>query len=102
MATWEATLEPVVTFEYRGLTVCKTQPWAAGPVGLQQLALLEGFDLGELSTAELVHVIVECGKLAFADRDALYGDAEEVPLERLLSKPYNDDRRALVTDDASS
>ncbi len=91
LATWQATIEPVATFDYRGLTVCKTQPWAAGPVGLQQLALLQGFDLGELSTAELVHVIVECGKLAFADRDALYGDAEDVPLETLLSAEYNDD-----------
>ena len=102
MAKWEATLEPVATLEYRGLTVCKTQPWAAGPVGLQQLALLQGFDLDELSTAELVHVIVECGKLAFADRDALYGDGEEVPLEQLLSKEYNDERRTLVGEDASA
>ena len=102
LATWRATIEPVATFEYRGLTVCKTQPWAAGPVGLQQLALLQGFDLAELSTAELVHVIVECGKLAFADRDALYGDAEDVPLETLLSPEYNDTRRALVGEDASA
>ena len=101
MAAWRATFEPVVSFEYRGLTVCKTQPWAAGPVGLQQLALLQGFDLAELSTAELVHVVVECGKLAFADRDALYGDAEDVPLETLLSAEYNDERRTLVGDDAS-
>jgi gamma-glutamyltranspeptidase/glutathione hydrolase len=101
MAGWQATLEPVATLEYQGLTVCKILPWAAGPVGLQQLALLVGFDLAELSTAELVHVIVECGKLAFADRDALYGDAEDVPLERLLSKKYNDERRALVGEHAS-
>jgi gamma-glutamyltranspeptidase/glutathione hydrolase len=101
MASWCATIEPVVTFDYRGLTVCKTQPWAAGPVGLQQLALLQGFDLADLSTAELVHVVVECGKLAFADRDALYGDAEDVPLETLLSTQYNDERRMLVGDDAS-
>ena len=33
---------PSSRFDYRGLTVCKTQPWAAGPVGLQQLALLRG------------------------------------------------------------
>jgi gamma-glutamyltranspeptidase/glutathione hydrolase len=101
MAAWRATIEPVVTFEYHDLTVCKTRPWAAAPVGLQQLALLQGFDLAELSVAELVHVIVECGKLAFADRDALYGDAEDVPLETLLSREYNDERRALVGDDAS-
>ncbi len=101
LAAWRATLEPVATLEYGGLTVCKTQPWAAGPVGLQQLALLAGFDLAELSEAELVHVVVECGKLAFADRDALYGDSGDVPLETLLSKPYNDARRALVGEEAS-
>jgi gamma-glutamyltranspeptidase/glutathione hydrolase len=102
LATWQATIEPVVRIDYRGLTVCKTQPWAAGPVGLQQLALLSGYDLAELSTAELVHVVTECAKLAFADRDALYGDAEDVPLETLLSREYNDARRALVSDEASS
>jgi gamma-glutamyltranspeptidase/glutathione hydrolase len=102
LAAWHATVESVATLDYRGLTVCKTRPWATGPVGLQQLALLEGYDLAELSTSELVHVVVECGKLAFADRDALYGDAEEVPLEHLLSKAYNDERRALVGEDASA
>jgi gamma-glutamyltranspeptidase/glutathione hydrolase len=102
LAAWHATLEPVVTLEYGGLTVCKTQPWAAGPVGLQQLALLSGFDLAELSEAELVHVVTECAKLAFADRDALYGDSGEVPLETLLSGEYNDARRALVGEDASA
>jgi gamma-glutamyltranspeptidase/glutathione hydrolase len=100
LAAWEATLERVVTFDYRGLTVCKTQPWGSGMVGLQQLALLQGFDLGALSEAELVHVVTECAKLAFADRDALYGDAD-VPIEALLSAEYNDARRRLVTDDAS-
>ncbi|HUQ23194.1 MAG TPA: gamma-glutamyltransferase family protein [Gaiellaceae bacterium] len=101
MAGWRASLEPVASLEYRGLTVCKTLPWAAGPVGLQQLALLEGFDLAELSPAERVHVVTECAKLAFADRDALYGDVE-VPLETLLSKSYNDERRASIGEDASS
>jgi gamma-glutamyltranspeptidase/glutathione hydrolase len=90
----------VAQLEYRGLTVCKTLPWGAGPVGLQQLALLSGFDLAELTPAELVHVVTECAKLAHADRDALYGDAE-VPLETLLSREYNDERRALVGDEAS-
>ena len=105
MARWRASLEPVASLEYRGLTVCKTLPWASGPVGLQQLALLDGFDLAELSPAEFVHVVTECAKLAFADRDALYGDAPDVdstaPLETLLSSEYNATRRALVGEDAS-
>ncbi|HET7745343.1 MAG TPA: gamma-glutamyltransferase, partial [Gaiellaceae bacterium] len=100
LAAWRATIEPVATFDYRGLTVCKTLPWGAGPVGLQQLALLEGFDLAELSEAEFVHVVTECAKLALADRDALYGDAD-VPLDLLLSREYNDERRALVSGEAA-
>jgi gamma-glutamyltranspeptidase/glutathione hydrolase len=100
MARWRASLEPVASLEYKGLTVCKTLPWAAGPVGLQQLGLLDGFDLAELSPAEFVHVVTECAKLAFADRDALYGDVE-VPLETLLSPGYNATRRGLIGEDAS-
>ena len=100
LAGWRATLEPVTSFDFRGVTVCKTGPWGSGPVALQQLALLQGFELGGLSEEEFVHVVIECAKLAFADRDALYGDAE-VPLETLLSPEYNERRRALVTDSAS-
>jgi len=101
LARWRATLEPVVTFDYHGLRVCKTRPWAAGAVALQQLALLEGFDVAALSEEEFVHVVIECAKLAFADRDALYGDTD-VPLDTLLSRDYNDERRARVGDKASA
>jgi gamma-glutamyltranspeptidase/glutathione hydrolase len=102
LASWEATLEPVVTYEYRGLTVCKTLPWAAGPVGLQQLALLQGYDLAELSEAEFVHVVTECAKLAHADRDALYGDDADVRMDILLSDTYASERRELVGTDAAA
>ena len=103
LASWEATFEPPVTLDYRGATVCKTGPWGQGPVLLQQLALLAGFDLAELSPAELVHVCVECAKLAFADREAFYGDPAfvDVPLERLLSAAYADERRRLIGESAS-
>jgi gamma-glutamyltranspeptidase/glutathione hydrolase len=101
LAGWRASIEPVASHDYRGVTVCKTQPWGSGPVALQQLALLEGFDVAGLSEAEFVHVVIECAKLAFADRDALYGDDPDVPLETLLSREYNDRRRALVGDEAS-
>ena len=100
LAAWKATLEPPATFDYRGLTVCKTGAWGTGPAALQQLALLQSFELAELSEAELVHVVTECAKLAFADRDALYGDAE-VRLDILLSDEYTDERRKLVGDEAA-
>ena len=100
LAAWEATFEAPVTYDYAGHTVCKTGAWGQGPVFLQQLALLRGFDLPAMTRAELVHTVTECAKLAFADRDALYGDAD-VPLDRLLSNEYNDERRELVGDEAS-
>src|SRR5947208_487772 len=100
---WEATLERPVSLDYRHYTVFKTGPWGQGPVFLQQLALLEGFDLAAASPAELVHTVVECAKLAFADREAWYGDPDftDVPLDLLLSKEYAADRRTLVTETAS-
>jgi gamma-glutamyltranspeptidase / glutathione hydrolase len=100
LASWRATIEPPASVDYRGLTVCKTGAWGQGPAGLQQLRLLEGFDLAELSEAELVHVTTEAAKLAFADRDANYGDAD-VPLAHLLSRAYADERRALIGEEAS-
>ena len=106
LAAWQATLERPVTYGYHGYTVCKTGAWGQGPVFLQQLALLAEFDLAEagLGTADYVHTVVECAKLAFADREAFYGDPGfvDVPLERLLSADYNDERRRLVGADASA
>ncbi len=105
LAGWQATLEPPATYDYNGYTVCKTGPWGQGPVFLQQLALLSGFDLAGmgLGSAEYVHTVVECSKLAFADRDAFYGDPSfvDVPLETLLSADYNAERRGLIDEEAS-
>ncbi len=106
LAGWRATLEEPLTLDFRGVTVCKAGPWSQAPVFLQQLALLDGFDLEAmgLGSAELVHTVVECAKLAFADREAFYGDPlfADVPLERLLSADYAAERRTLVTDAAST
>jgi len=107
LATWHARLEPPVSYDYNGLTVCKTGPWGQGPVFLQQLALLAGVDLQaadlEPGSAEFIHTVVEGAKLAFADREAWYGDPNftDVPIEDLLSKTYNDERRRLITAAAS-
>jgi gamma-glutamyltranspeptidase / glutathione hydrolase len=105
MAAWQATVEAPLTYDYHGVTVCKTGPWGQGPVFLQQLALLKGFDLGATDPVgpDFVHTVVECTKLAFADREAFYGDPDfvKVPIEQLLSDAYNDERRKLVGERAS-
>jgi gamma-glutamyltranspeptidase/glutathione hydrolase len=105
MARWEAPVEPPLTFDYHGYTVMKGGPWSQGPVLLQQLALLRDFDLGDLDPlgADFVHLVVECQKLAFADREAWYGDPGfvDVPMRTLLGPAYNDARRKLVSEAAS-
>ncbi|MDW8366372.1 MAG: gamma-glutamyltransferase family protein [Abditibacteriales bacterium] len=105
LATWQAKVEEPVTFHYRGYDVYKCPPWCQGPVFLQQLALLEGFDLAAMghNSAEYLHTWIECAKLAFADREAYYGDPDfdDVPLDVLLSKDYNDARRNLISAEAS-
>ena len=102
---WHPRLEEPLTYEFGGLTVCKTRPWGQGPVFLQQLALLDGFDLAAMGpgTADFVHTVTECGKLAFADREAWYGDTHaDVPVKALLSAGYTDERRRLVGPEASA
>ena len=97
-AAWRATVEAPVRFDYHGHTVLKCGPWTQGPVMLQQLALLAGFDIGAMDPvgADFVHTVVECMKLAYADREAYYGDSGPVPLDALLADTYNAGRRAMV------
>jgi gamma-glutamyltranspeptidase/glutathione hydrolase len=105
LARWEAPVEAPLTFDYHGYTIAKGGSWSQGPVLLQQLALLKGFDLDELDPLgpDFVHIVVECAKLAFADREAWYGDPDfvDVPTRTLLSESYNDARRTLVSEQAS-
>ncbi|HZD74957.1 MAG TPA: gamma-glutamyltransferase family protein [Actinomycetota bacterium] len=105
MASWRAGVERPLSVDYHGVRVCKTGPWGQGPVFLQQLRLLEGFDLEAMGpgSADLVHTVTECAKLAFADREAWYGDPDfvDVPLGELLDPAYADQRRKLVGEQAS-
>lgn len=105
MARYAARTETTVAREYHGVTVHKTGPWGQGPVLLQALALLEGFDLAAMDPAgeRFVHTVVECMKLAYADREVFYGDPDvvDVPLGTLLSADYAATRRRLVGEDAS-
>lgn len=100
MARWQPTLEAPVHLDYGRYRVFKPGPWTQGPVLLQMLALLKGYDLGSLSptSADFIHLWVEAAKLAYADREAFYGDPAfaEVPMETLLSEAYNAERRRLI------
>ncbi|MBP1847929.1 gamma-glutamyltranspeptidase/glutathione hydrolase [Rhizobium petrolearium] len=105
MANWSATVEAPQTYDYHDWTVAKTPAWGQGPVLLQSLALLKGFDLSSMDPAgpDFVHVVVEAMKLAYADREVYYGDPDfaQIPTEYLLSEGYNAERRKLITKEAS-
>jgi gamma-glutamyltranspeptidase/glutathione hydrolase len=105
MAQWQAQLEAPLTYDYGRYTVCKA-PWSQGPVMLQQLALLSGFNLdnSDVVGPDFIHLVVECSKLAYADREKFYGDPDfvEVPFSTLLSEAYNAERRKLVSEETAS
>ncbi|MGZ3511270.1 MAG: gamma-glutamyltransferase family protein [Candidatus Binataceae bacterium] len=100
LAAFTTRIEEPASRTYRGATVFKCGPWSQGPVFLQQLALLEGFDLAAMghNSAAYLHTLIEVAKLAFADREAYYADPEfvDVPLKELFSERYAALRRALV------
>jgi gamma-glutamyltranspeptidase/glutathione hydrolase len=105
MRRWQSRVEVPLTYDYRGYTVCKAGPWSQGPVLLQQLALLKAFSLDGVDPVDpdFIHLQVECAKLAYADREKFYGDPEfvDVPMETLLSEPYNAERRRLISQESS-
>ncbi len=105
MATWSATYEAPASVTYHGWEVFKTGPWGQGPLFLQTLKILEGYDLSGMDPqgAPFIHLVVEALKLAFADREAYYGDPNfvHVPMATLLSETYAATRRKLISDKAS-
>ncbi len=106
LAKFTTRIEEPTSRTYRGATVFKCGPWSQGPVFLQQLALLEGFDLAAMghNSAAYLHTLIEVAKLAFADREAYYADPEfaDVPLKELFSEGYSALRRALVDPERAS
>jgi gamma-glutamyltranspeptidase/glutathione hydrolase len=105
MARWKPTTEAPVALEWGRYTLLKPGPWTQGPAMLQILALLKGYGLDRMSNEdpEYLHLWIEATKLAYADREAFYGDPlfAEVPMDRLLSEAYNAERRKLIGREAS-
>ncbi len=104
-ASYQAAVEEPARTTYRGVEVFKCGPWTQGPALLESLNLLANFDLAGMghNSADYIHTVVECMKLAFADREFYYGDPKfvDVPLGRLLSAEYAAERSALVGPAAS-
>lgn len=100
LASYTVRREPPTHTTYRGLDVYACGPWSQGPVVPMTLNILEGFELERLghNSAEHLHLVAEALKLAFADREAHFGDPAhvDVPLAALLDKEYAEAQRARI------
>jgi len=98
-AAYRAKIEEPLTTNYRGIEIYKVSFWSQSPVFLENLNLLEGYDLKAMgqNSADYIHTVVEAMKLGYADRDAYYGDPafSQIPMQ-LISKEYAGVRRPLI------
>ena len=105
LASFHGSIEKPVTTSFHGYDVYKAGPWDQGPVLLQTLNILEGVDLKSfgVNSTEYIHNVHEAIKLAYADRNAYYGDPAfaTVPMAGLLSKEYAAGRRRQIGPQAS-
>ena len=89
---------------YRGFEVHQIGQNNQGTAVLQMLNILEGYNLSELgfNSPEALHLMIEAKKLAFEDRAKYYSDPDfnVLPFDRLISKEYAEERRALINDKA--
>jgi gamma-glutamyltranspeptidase/glutathione hydrolase len=106
LSKYHAEMDKPRTTTYRGYEINKPGFWTQGPVMLEALNMLEGFDLKAMghNSPQYLHTVVETVKLAFADRDRYYGDPKfsEIPEQILLSKEYAAERRKLIDPEHAS
>src|SRR5207253_2019695 len=105
LASFDVEVAPALQTAFHAYEVAACGFWCQGPVLLQMLNLLEGDDLRGLghNSPAYLHRLIETIKLAFADREAYYGDPlyVKVPAEGLLAKAYAAARRALIREGAA-
>src|SRR6266446_4174120 len=106
LAGWHAKVGAPAKGVYRGYEIYKTGFWAQGPMMIEVLNVLEGYDLKKMgqNSLEYIHTVTEALKLGFADRDRFYGDPNfvRVPTQQLLSKNYAAMRRSLIDQSLAS
>ena len=104
LANWQVHIEEPVMTTYKGIEVYKLNSWVQGPVLLQMLNMLEGFDLRGMgyNSPDYIHTLYQAMNLAYADRDFYYGDPyfpPAEPIKGLLSKDYARARMATMPKD---
>ena len=101
LAGYRAGFEAPLRVAFAGREIVGQSAWTQGPVLMQALGMLAGFDLRTMghNSARYIHVVAEALKLAFADRERYYGDVAErarVPIAELISPAYARRRAAEI------
>lgn len=100
LAAYRSRLEPAVRRHWRGHELMVCGPWCQGPSLLEALLLVEQVGIAGIAhnSAPYLHILVECLKLAFADREQFFGDPQflDVPLDYLLASETIARRAAAV------
>jgi len=100
LAAQQASWGEPIRGSYRGVTIYETPAPTQGFTVLEMLNMLEPFELHKLEFLgpDHVHLLVQAKQIAYNDRDRWLGDPRfiDVPMEKLLSKSYADERRRLI------
>lgn len=103
LAAHSVEMAPPLHTNYHGYDVYTCGPWCQGPLLIQFLNILEGFDIGslKLNSSEYLHLVIEAMDLALSDRENFYGDPRfvEVPVAGLTSKVYAREQAARIRPD---
>lgn len=100
LAAYHVAVEPSVSSMYRDVEVHACGPWSQGPLLPMVLNLLQGTNMRQLGqgSGPYLHYVIEAIKVACADREAFFGDPNQVdvPIAALLNPEYADERRRLI------
>jgi gamma-glutamyltranspeptidase/glutathione hydrolase len=100
LENYRSAIEEPLKTAYKDYDIYSCRPWCQGPVLLQALNIVEGFDLKALghNSPEYIHFISEALNLVYSDREKFYGDPDfvDVPIVGLLSKKYAEVKRGLI------
>ncbi len=93
LKNYKAVERAPICMTYRDRNVCGMGPPTSGGIGVMQtLGLLERFDLAALGqkSAQSQHLIIDAGRLVFADRAVYIADPDflPIPTQNLISKDY--------------